>query len=103
MGGWNQFKKVKYICEIYQNKRFYFRQEFLRESLRWGEPRRISEETFLKRKSEGYEVEYRWITKLPLCIQRELEDISTLIDLALDTRDELWFRELIQMRKSLLE
>lgn len=103
MGGVNQFKKVKYICEIYQNKRFYFRQEFLRESHRWGEPRRISEETFLKRKNEGYEVEYRWINKLPVCIQRELEDISTLIDLALDTHDEQWFRELIQLRNSLLE
>lgn len=102
MGKLNQFKKVKYICEIYQNKRFYSRQEFLRESVRWGEPRRISEETFLKRKNEGYEVEYRWINELPLCIQRELEGIYTLIDLALETKDEQWFRELIQIRNSLL-
>lgn len=98
----NDFKKVKYICEIYKGKRFYFRQEYLLEVLQWGEPRRITEETFLRRKNDGFPVEYRRIEHLPQCIIREMEDINTLIDMALDTRDETWFKELLEQRNELL-
>jgi hypothetical protein len=97
------YRKVKYFCELYKEKKFYFRQEFLQESGRWGEPRRISEETFLKIKSDGFPVEFRRIYKLPATIIRELQDIDDLIDLALALKNEQWFLELVAKRKSIIE
>lgn len=98
----DHFKKVKYICEIYKDKRFYYRQEYLGGSARWGEPKPISEDTFLKRQKDGYPVEYRLIQKLPPYIISQLEDLDALIDLALDTRDEEWFYELVKRRNSIV-
>ncbi|WP_164985214.1 IDEAL domain-containing protein [Ammoniphilus sp. CFH 90114] len=94
----NDFKKIKYICEIYKERRFYYRQEYLVGSDRWGEPKQISEETFLKRKRDGFPVEYRHIDKLPPYILSQLQGLDSLIDLALDTKDEEWFRELVDRR-----
>lgn len=102
LGKLNHYNKVKYICEIYREKRFYLRQEYLRENVCWGQPRRISEETFLKRESDGFPVEYRFIDQLPSYIIEELEDLQALIDLALDTYDKEWFFELVQKREILL-
>ena len=99
----NIYKKVRYYCSLYKDKKFYFRQEYLYELNGWGEPRRISPETFLKRKNEGFPVEYRRIDSLPTCILHDLKDIDTLIDIALDTKDKDWFLDLIQKRESLLD
>ncbi|WP_134702648.1 IDEAL domain-containing protein [Ammoniphilus sp. YIM 78166] len=97
----NNVKKVIYICEMYRDKRFYYRQEYLTKLGRWGEPKPISEDTFLKRQDDGYPVVYKKIDKLPAFILEQLKDLDSLIDLALDTRDKDWFDELVSKRKEI--
>jgi hypothetical protein len=98
----NHFKKVIYICEIYKEQRFYYRQEFLLSGIRWGHPKPITERTFIKRRKAGFPVIYRFIDHLPPHIVRQVDDINALIDLALDTRDKAWFQQLVKKRKKLL-
>lgn len=93
--------KIKYICELNNElgyKRF-LRKEFIQELNIWGKERIITEQTFNKRVSEGYRVEYRTFKINKQVIKNTLDDINDLIDLSLFLKDEIWFYELINQKK----
>ncbi|KHF41789.1 hypothetical protein [Halalkalibacter okhensis] len=64
---------VKYICESYPSGNdYYYKKELITydsweniDSLGWSRARPISKSTFLKRKKEGYKIEYISIVKPP--------------------------------------
>lgn len=101
----DKYKKVIYICKTHKETglQLYYRQEYLLEDIRWGEPRPVSKATFIRRVAEGYTTQYEEMKRLPDYIIQQLNEINNMIDLALDTKDKVWFDELIAKRKQILE
>ncbi|MCL7747140.1 MULTISPECIES: hypothetical protein [Halalkalibacter] len=64
---------VKYICESYPSGNdYYYKKELIThdswenvDSLSWSRARPISKSTFIKRKKEGYKIEYIVVSKPP--------------------------------------
>lgn len=95
--------KVKYICEIHEDLGIekYYKQEYLSELNMWGLKRKITKETFLKRKREGYKTEY-WKAVIDQNLIKEfIVDVDSQIDLALMTDDKEWFMHLTHKRNLL--
>ncbi|MCK0471466.1 hypothetical protein [Halalkalibacter sp. APA_J-10(15)] len=67
---------VKYICHHYPSGNcYYYKSEIIThlswdclDSLQWSTPRPITERTFLKRRKQGYKVEFVYQTKQPAVI-----------------------------------
>lgn len=100
----NDYKTPLYICEIhtFSKKKFYYKQEYLLDTFRYGTKRPISKETFVKRTKEGYKSKIIYIQNLPNEYIIKFNWINEKIDLALQIRDKNWFNELYRERQELL-
>jgi hypothetical protein len=97
--------KIKYICEFNQELgvKKYYKIQYLNDLKIWGCKRPITEHTFIRRTTEGFEAEYKQIKLTKQTMKMVLEDVDTLIDMSLNTRDKDWFMELSKQKRILLE
>ena len=97
-------ENVKYICEVHEDEgtEKYYKQVFLTEFKIWGVKKAVTKQTFSKQKNAGYKVEY-YKSEIDFnSLKEDAKDIDSLIDLALDTKDEKWFMQLTRKRNLLI-
>jgi hypothetical protein len=97
-------KKSKYICEYHDELGIekYYKQNYLTEYDIWGAKYPVTHKTFVKRMVQGYPVEYNEAAINVELLKEFIVDIDSFIDLAIDTKDEEWFKHLAVKRNKLI-